>query len=68
MKLEAGKYYKDRAGNTVGPMEMGRYGEWKVSSHSVDGYLPMYLEDGRSDFFWGNQDPKYDLIEEVTKQ
>ncbi len=65
MKLEVGKYYKDRSGNIVGPMENNS--GWEVNAHTVDRFYPMYLEDGTCDFFVSGSDPAYDLIEEVEK-
>ena len=66
MRLEEGKYYRDRAGNIVGPMHRDTDGFY--ARHLVDGYYPIYLEDGTSDFFTTDQEPQYDLIEEVDEE
>ena len=66
MKLEAGKFYKMRNGETVGPI-YENVGEWECAN-GVHGFTPMWnIETGVSQFFtFGpeSDNPAYDLVEE----
>ena len=67
MKIEAGKYYRLRNGEKVGPVYES-CGEW-VADHKVDGdYAPMWnLETGVANFMsYGPESdvPEYDIVAE----
>jgi hypothetical protein len=67
MKLEAGKFYKMRNGETVGPIYENE-GEWECN-HNVGNFEPMWhLETGVCLFFsFGPESdkPAFDLVEEA---
>lgn len=61
--IEAGSYYRDRRGHTVGPLQ-----------HDYDEWNPWYFTDGmyegregwrRNGQFWNRSKPEYDLVVEV---
>lgn len=66
MKLEIGKFYKMRNGETVGPLLDDGNGVY-MAKKPVGEFMPMWLaETGKSCFFcWFDQEPEYDLVEEV---
>jgi hypothetical protein len=66
MKIEAGKKYKMRNGEEVGPMVWERE-LWVVEALVSEVYYGMWLESGASDLFDGEQDNDYDLVEEVQE-
>jgi hypothetical protein len=73
MKLEAGKKYVLKSGQVVGPMydELQEDGETflYMSNNLVDGYLPMWFEDGKADFFSNpkNNYPEHDILGEYVE-
>lgn len=70
MKLEAGKYYVLKSGQVVGPMfeEVGEEETLYMSNDIVDGYLPVWKEDGSADFFMYSKNyPDHNVQEEYEK-
>lgn len=72
MKLEAGKKYVLASGQVVGPVwdELQEDGvTYKyLSTDFVDGYMPVWNEDGSADFFvWSENDPAHDIVKEFDE-
>lgn len=72
MKLEVGKKYVLASGQVVGPLwdELQEDGvTYKyISRDTVDGYLPVWEEDGSADFFvWSANDPAHDIVKEFAE-
>ena len=86
MKLEAGKRYKMRNGGITAPVQRDDDADKCICFETVekiDGFFPMWREDGRSSFFSAggdylgrseyypnvvsNGDSIYDIIEEYTE-
>jgi len=68
MKLEAGKKYVLKSGQVVGPVWKDDDGIY-MSEDNVEGYLPMWLEDGKADFFSNpeNNYPEHDILAEYVE-
>ena len=69
MKLEVGKRYVLASGQVVGPM-------WKevgdglfMADQSVQGYAPVWLENGEADFFIKREgnDPDWNIVKELDE-
>lgn len=72
MKLEVGKKYVLVSGQVVGPLwdELQDDGvTYKYMSRDpVDGYLPVWEEDGSADFFvWSENYPEHDILAEYVE-
>lgn len=71
MKIEAGKRYKMRNGNTAGPVTEDPSAEGRVAFEClerVDGYFGMWNSQGRAEFFGSGDEAanrQYDLMKEV---
>lgn len=68
MVLKENTRYVLRNSETVGPLRREEDGIWlEIPSNLVDGsFVGMWLDDGTSDFFSSNQEPKYDIVSEVS--
>lgn len=72
MKLEAGKKYVLKSGQVVGPMydELQEDGETflYMSNDFVDGFSPVWKEDGKADFFMYSPNyPEHDVLGEYVE-
>lgn len=70
MKLEVGKKYVLASGQVVGPLfdEIGKKETVYMSNDMVDGYMPVWKEDGSADFFqWFENDPAHDIVKEFAE-
>lgn len=59
MKIEAGKYYRDREGTTIGPMVQSVF---KLFPWTTALGMHHWMDNGR---FFVNREFKWDLVEEV---
>lgn len=67
MIIEEGKYYKMRNGSTVGPLYEANDYEF-TQEKGVDGFRPFWRANGKASFFvWSDENPDYDIVEELTK-
>ena len=70
MKLEVGKYYVLASGQIVGPM-FDEVNEWEtlyMSNDNVDGFMPVWNEDGSADFFvWSENNPAHNIVKEFDE-
>lgn len=70
MKLEVGKYYVLASGQVVGPLfdEVGKKETVYMSNDMVDGYMPVWKEDGSADFFvWFENEPAHNIVKEFDE-
>jgi len=63
LKIEAGKFYKTRDGQKVGPLVRNGHGDtfWKATDLTLDGYGSFWCENGR---FYSYREFRHDLIAE----
>jgi len=70
MKLEVGKYYVLASGQVVGPM-FDEVNEWEtlyMSNDNVDGFMPVWKEDGSANFFvWSENYPEHNIVKEFDE-
>ena len=68
MTPEAGKYYRMRNGNVIGPLKPDPDLLGFTVDQQVDGYFPGWCLDGTGDFFLPGDENNshYDLLEEVN--
>lgn len=67
MKLEVGKYYVLASGQVVGPLFVDSLGAY-MSHDNVDGYMPVWKEDGSADFFkWSENYPEHNIVKEFDE-
>ncbi len=68
MKLETGKKYVLVSGQVVGPIWYDGEGIYMSNDH-VDGFLPMWFENGKADFFSNPEDnfPKHNVFAEYVE-
>ena len=66
MKIEAGKKYRMRNGEEVGPM-VWEQDIWVVDALVSSKFYGMWLESGTGDLFCSEEDTDYDLVEEVQE-
>ena len=70
MKLEVGKKYVLASGQVVGPLfdEVGKKETVYMSNDMVDGYMPVWKEDGSADFFqWFENEPEHNIVKEFDE-
>jgi hypothetical protein len=66
MKIEAGKKYKMRNGEEVGPMVWSQ-DIWVVDALVSSKFYGVWLESGKGYLFCSEEDTDYDLVEEVQE-